>query len=151
MSIIEKIKLLFVVKQPVTEIVGKLKDLKTGWKTLPWWISIVASLATVAASIGGFIPATTAVIVTVAVTFVYQVLRAIENAQMNGVAKWYVSTRFWSGLLAVISTALLSLQTGGIDPKWVGSALAVIGMIMGVSQNVGGQAVVPAPPAPPAK
>jgi hypothetical protein len=139
MGIVDKIKLLFAVRKPAIELVGQMKQLKTGWKTLTWWISVFATLATLGTYAGGFLPATTALMVTVAITFVYQVLRAIKNADMVGTAPLFISTRLWSGILAIASASLLSLQAGGIDPNWVKASLAAIAVIMALAQNLGGQ------------
>jgi hypothetical protein len=151
MSLIEKIKLLFAAKAPVTDLISKAKELKTGWKTLGFWVSVVATLATLATAVAGFLPANIALIVTVAITFIYQTLRAVENTQMASTAPLLLSTRFWSGILAIAATALTSLKAGGISPHWVEAALTLIGIIMTGAQNVGGQLVPPAEPAAPAK
>lgn len=137
MSIIQKIKLLFAVKKPALELAEKAKEIKKGYKTLAFWISIFASVVSVATAIQGIIPASTALIAVVASTVIYNVLRAFQNSEVTGVEPVLTSTRFWVGLLGIVSAGLIQLQTAGINPEWVTVSISVIGAIMAAAQSIG--------------
>lgn len=137
MGIIDKIKLLFKVKGPVTEIVNEAKQIKSGWKTGEFWVTVLASIGALVAAIQGFIPATIALIISTAVTVLYNILRAFQNAGVDGTTPLFQSTRFWVGILGIVLAGLTQLQTGGIDPKWIESAIAIIGAVMAGAQNLG--------------
>jgi hypothetical protein len=146
MSLVDKIKLLFVAKKPVTEIVGELKQIKTGYKTVSFWVTLVGSLVSLGATVSGFLPATYALIITTVLTAGYNILRGIQNAGVDGNTPITQSTRFWMGLLGIVANALTSLQTGGVNPQWLLSANAFIAAIMSAAQNIG--ATQPDPNAP---
>ena len=139
MTIVEKIKLLLSLRKPVNELAKEAKELKTGWKTPSLWVSILGTLGTIAALIAGYIPATTALIVTTIIAVLYNLARAIENAQMEGTTAWWKSSRFWVGVLGILSAGFASLQSGGINPHWVESAVAIIAAIMAIAQNADGR------------
>lgn len=137
MSLLDKIKLLIGLRSPLTDLVGEAKEAKTGWKTAHFWVTVLATLGTIATAVSGYIPATVAIAVVTGLTVVYNIARAIENAQMEGVQPFLTTTRFWAGILGIVSAGLISLKTGGVDPKWVESAIAGIAAIMALAQSVG--------------
>lgn len=139
MNLIQKIKLLFAVKKPATELVEKVKEIKKGYKTLGFWISVFASIVSVATAIQGFIPASTALIIVVAANVLYNMLRAFQNSEVTGVEPVLTSTRFWVGILGLVSAGLIQLQAGGVNPEWVTVSLSIIGAIMTAAQAVGAQ------------
>jgi len=141
MNIIEKVKLFIKVKKPATDLIKEMKEVKTGWKTIGWWISISATLGTIVTTLAGYLPAEVGLVATVAITALYQSVRAIENTKMVGTAPLLLSTRFWSGIMSALGTALVSLKSGGIDPAWVEAGLTVIGLVTTASQNIGAQII----------
>lgn len=145
MSLVDKIKLIFSARQPATELFNEVKEIKSGWKTLGFWVTVLATLGSLAAAIAGFLPAATALIITTAITVLYNIGRAIQNADSQGVQPVIQSTRFWVGILGIVSTGIVSLQTGGINPQWLVTASAIIAAVMAAAQSVGAQQ--PAQPA----
>jgi hypothetical protein len=139
MTIIEKIKLLFAAKTPITELVNEAKQIKSGYKTVSFWVTVVASISSLVAALTGFIPVTAALIASTAITVVYNVLRAIQNAGVDGTVPLFQSSRFWVGILGIVLAGLTQLQTGGIDPKWVQASIAIIGAVMAGAQSLGAQ------------
>jgi hypothetical protein len=139
MGFIDKIKLLFVAAKPAQAVVTQVSEIKKGYKTISFWVATLGSLITFAGAIQGFIPATVSLIVITALTCVYNILRALEQANQPGVGTLGQSTRFYSGLLGIVLAGLTSLKTGGVDPKWVEASIAFIGTIMTVAQSLGAQ------------
>lgn len=148
MTIIEKIKLLFAAKQPITEIVNEAKQIKAGYKTVSFWVTVVASISSLVAALTGFIPVTAGLIASTVITVAYNILRALQNAGVDGTTPVFQSSRFWVGILGIVLAGLTQLKTGGIDPKWIESAIAIIGAVMAGSQSLG--ANQPNPPSDPA-
>jgi len=142
MSIIEKVKLLFAVKKPVAQLAAQVKQAKAGWNTLGFWISVTATLGALATAIAGYIPATTALIITTVIPMIYNILRAFRNAGADGITPPAQSTRFWVGILGMVSSGIVSLQTGGLHPEWLLSLNTILAAIMAAAQSVGAQ---PAP------
>lgn len=145
MTLLQKIKLLFQIKQPVENLVGEVKQIKVGYKTAGFWVAVLGTLITIATTLGGYIPASIGLIVTTLLTLGYNVIRAFQNADVSGIQPLMLSTRFWVGILGIVSTALVSLKSNGIDPKWVESALGLIAAVMAGAQSVG--SVQPSKPA----
>jgi hypothetical protein len=139
MSLVEKIKLLFALRKPAGELAKEVKELKTGWKTASFWVSILGTIGTITALVVGYIPATTALIATTAITVLYNLARAIENAQMAGTTPWWQTTRFWVGVLGIVSAGLAALQQGGINPAWIEGSISFIAAVMAAAQSVGAQ------------
>jgi hypothetical protein len=137
MNIIEKIKLLLRIRKPAEELAGELKGIKAGYKTLPFWVSVLATLGTLAATLTGYIPVTTALIISTVVGCLYNILRAIQNAQVEGVQHPLQSTRFWVGLLTIVTASIESLKSGGINPAWLATATTIIAAVMAAAQSVG--------------
>lgn len=139
MNIYEKVKLLFVARKPVTEVINQVKGIKAGYRTLGFWITLVGSLVSLAGATSGFLPVTTALIITTALTAGYNILRSLQNADAPGTQPVFQSTRFWIGILGIVSNAIASLQAGGINPEWIISANGIIAAIMAGAQSVGAE------------
>lgn len=148
MNLIDKIKLLFSIRQPVTDLVGEVKQAKSGWNTLPFWLSVLTTLGTLAAALTGYLAAPTALIITTSITVLYNILRAIQNAGQPGIQPLMLSTRFWTGILGILAAGITSLQAGGVNPTWLVTASGVIAAVMSGAQSIG--AVQPADTTPPA-
>jgi len=136
MSLIDKIKLLFAIRKPVEELAGEVKTLKSGWKTVGFWVTVLGTLVTIGTSLAGLLPATTAVIISTILTCLYNIVRSIQAAQVEGTTVWYESSKFYVGILGIVAASLESLKTGGITPQWIMGASGLIGTVMALSQNV---------------
>lgn len=147
MGLIEKIKLLFKARQPAIDIINEVKGVKSGWKTIPFWITLLGSAIALVAALKGFIPLEASLVSTTALTFLYNVLRGATKADVPGTKPILQTSEFWLGVLAQLSNAFLALQTGGISPEWIVTASGVVSLAMGAAQNLAGQqptTVVPA-------
>lgn len=146
MTIIEKIKLLFKVKGPLTEIAGEVKNIKSGYKTLGFWATIIGGFVSLVAGLAGFIPATTALIVTTVLTAAYNIIRSIQNSNVPGVDPLFQSTRFWTGILGIVSNSVVALQQGGVNPEWLVTLNGILAAVMAGAQNIGAQQPVVSEP-----
>ena len=145
MGLIEKLKLLFKARQPLTDIITEVKGIKAGYKTVPFWVTLLGTLLALVGALQGVIPATAALVVTTTLTFAYNVLRGATKANVPGQKPVLKTTEFWIGVLGFLTTAITSLQAGGINPAWMTTAMSIIGMAMAAAQNLSGQQ--PTPPA----
>lgn len=139
MGLIEKLKLLFKARKPATDIINQVQTIKSGWKTWQFWATLVGSLGALVASLQGIIPLEASLIATTALTFLYNVLRGATKADVVGVKPLLQTSEFWLSILGYAQTAILALQTGGIDPKWVMTASGFISAAIGMGQNLAAQ------------
>lgn len=142
MGLIEKLKLLIKARQPITDIITELKTVKSGWKTISFWVSVLASLLALVAALQGVIPGSVALVITTGITLIYNILRGAIKSQVSGQSPFFQTSEFWLSLLTGISTAIVALQTGGINPAWFKEALlaiSVIGGSLAAGQNLAGQ------------
>lgn len=136
MNIIDKVKLLYKAREPVTEIIKEVSGAKDSWKTVRFWLSLIGSFMALASAIQGVIPVTVAVCISVGLTLIYNIFQALKDADKVGYSPIIKSTKFWSAVLTAISVFLTSLQTGGINPQWVTVAIGVIGFIVPISREI---------------
>jgi hypothetical protein len=151
MNIFAKLKLALAIRTPVTEVAGQLKQIKSGWKTLSFWVTLIGSLVSLAAAVKGFIPAEYSLIITTALVTVYNILRGLAKADSAVVTgPIWTSTETWMGILGQASAGILALQQGGINAKWMTVAASVIATAMTLSRDL--RAIDPKdlPPAAPA-
>lgn len=148
MGLIEKIKLLFRFRQPATDLINEVQQVKAGYKTLPFWVTIIGTLGSFVAAAQGLIPATAALVTGTVLTALYNILRGATKADAPGVKPIFQTSEFWMGVLNEISNAFMALKTGGINPQWLVTAQTVIAAAMAAGQNLAGQSPN-APPAPP--
>lgn len=80
MNIIEQIKVLFRIRKPATDLLQEVKQVKSGWKTSEFWMTVVSQLLAVVGALSGVLDAKTAAIVVGALNAVYTVLRTIAKA-----------------------------------------------------------------------
>lgn len=153
MSLIAKIKLLFSAAKPAANLAGQLKEVGSGWKTIHFWVSLLGSAISLAASIKGFIPADISLIVTTALVASYNIMRGFDKTDSSVVHPPFQSTEFLMGLLAQLSNAVLALQQGGIASTHLVIAGTVLAGAMSIAQNLSGinngTATVPAQPTAP--
>ncbi|HEX9504290.1 MAG TPA: hypothetical protein VF974_08320 [Patescibacteria group bacterium] len=137
MNIIQGIKLLFSVRAPVQQIAGELKDIKSGWKTIPFWVTLTGSLVSLGAAIQGFIPGTIAVVIITSLTVIYNILRGLIKADVNGVRPVFQSSEFWAGVIGILSDGILTLKNGGVSAPWMTTASTILATVMASAQNLG--------------
>lgn len=137
MSIMEKVKLLITIKKPAEELLTEVQQAKEKYKSISFWMTVIMSLSALASSLMGYLPPKIGVALTITIGCVYNVLRAIQNAQIEGVTPLIYSTRFWCGLVSIFSGALIALQDGGISADWIKSAIGIMGSVMAIAQAVG--------------
>lgn len=140
MGLFTKISLLFKANKPATELVGELKQAKTGWKTIGFWASLLGTILTLVAALKALIPATAALIIITVITMIYNVVRALDKAGTDTSKGTFVATEFWIFVLGEVTKAMVALQTGGVNPAWFGmlaKALSLAnGIIVAASQNL---------------
>lgn len=139
MGLIEKLKLLFKERQPATDLINEVKQVKSGWKTLPFWIAVVGTLGAAAAGLDGIIPASAVLISTTVLTMFYNILRGATKADLAGTKPIFQTSEFWLSVLSQVSNAITSLKTGGINPAWLTSAGGLVAAAMAAGQNLAAQ------------
>lgn len=139
MTLIEKIKLLFKARKPIEDLVSKAKGFKSGYKTVAFWVAILASLGGLFAALQGFIPAGAFLVGSTIIAMLYNIARGFEKSDQQGVRPTLQSTEFWFGVGTIILQSIASLQAGGIKPEWLVTANTIIGGSMAMAQNLGAQ------------
>jgi hypothetical protein len=145
-DVLSKLKLALKLREPAMALLAQAKDIKSGYRTLAFWVSVLGTLISLVGSLNGVIPPQIAIIVTTVLTAIYNILRGTNKADQVGIKPALKSTEFWQGAFGELSNSIVQLQTAGIDPQWFHMATAVIGMSMAIAQNIGAhQPVAPAP------
>ena len=139
MGLIDKLKLLFRARQPVTDLIQEVKNAKAGWKTWTFWLSVLATVGELIAALQGIIPVTAELIASTAITAIYNILRGATKASVPGTKPVLQTSEFWLGALTEISNAFVSLKTGGVNPTWMTTANGVVAAAMVFAQNLAGQ------------
>ena len=147
MGVIEKIKLIMKGIKPVGQFVKQIKGAKLKWKTIPFWTALLLSGTSIVAVFQGFIPGSVAIIVTSVLTAGYNILRGLDKMDQTGIKPTLLSTEFWMGALAIISTSLLEIQHAGIDSKLLAGAITFIATAMSIAQQLGAVQPKGIPPA----
>jgi hypothetical protein len=137
MTIIEKLKLLFQVREPLGKLAGQVTELKRGYKKVAFWISFVGTLMSTVGALIGFVPPQLALIANTSLTAIYNILRGLDKAQEPGVRPLVQTTEFWQGVAGEFSNAIVQMQTGGVDSQYFHAAQTFIAAIMAASQNLG--------------
>lgn len=145
MSIIEKVKLLFKARKPTGELIEEIKTLKSGWKKVSFWLSVLSTLLSVAGALSGVIPPNVSVIINTVLTAFYNVLRGLDKSGEPGIRPPLQSTEFWQGILGEVSNAVVGLKAGGVDPQLLHTCEAIIAGLMAVAQNLGAHQPEPEP------
>lgn len=139
MGLIEKLKMLIKSAKPAGVFINQVKGARLKYKTIPFWTSLIGSLIALVASLQGFIPATTGILITTGLGAGYNILRGVDKVNQTGITPALRSTEFWIGSLAVISTSLIDLATAGITGPVLTTAQTVVAAAMAVAQNLGAQ------------
>lgn len=132
MKLFDKIKLFIKGNQ----VISQLSHVKRGYKTLSFWITLLASLGSFAGSIKGVVSPEISLIVTTALTALYNILRGLEKADEPGTRPWYKSTETWVGIGAQVQNACLAIKEGGIQESHLAAAAIVIGGVMSMARDL---------------
>ena len=79
MNLLQEIKMLFAVKMPAENLIAEVNQVKAGWKTTEFWMTIVTQLLAVVAALNGVLDAKTAAIIIAVLNGVYGVLRTLAK------------------------------------------------------------------------
>lgn len=139
MGFIEKLKLLFKARKPVTDIINEVKQVKSGYKTIQFWVTVLGSGVSLIGALNGFIPASVALIASTALVTFYNILRGATKADIPGTKPILQTTEFWVSVLSQLAAAIVALQSGGINPAWFATASMIISAAMAAGQNLAGQ------------
>jgi hypothetical protein len=154
MSLFDKIKLLFVARKPAADFVANVKDIKRGFKTIHFWVTLLGSAGALFAAVKGFVPPEIGLIVTTVLVASYNIMRGFDKTDESIPHPALQSTELWLGILGQLSNAILALQKGGVASTHLVAAGAVIAGAMSIAQNLtsinsGLPAPIPAQPAAP--
>lgn len=149
MSLWSKIKLLFVARKPAADFVANVKEVKRGWKTAHFWVSLLGSGIALLASLKGFIPAEVSLIVTTVLTTSYNIMRGFDKTDETVLHPPLRSTEMWMGILGQLGNGVLALQQGGVSGTELTVASAIIAGAMATAQNLSSaNSGLPAPTQP---
>lgn len=137
MKWLEAVKALFVARQPLTDLVNEVKDVKRGYKTVGFYVTLLGTLGTLAAALSGYLSPVAALEITTALGVAYNLARGAAKMDEVGVRPVLGSTEFWIGVLTSLSNGLVALKTGGINPQWAIEAQGMIGVAMTTAQSLG--------------
>lgn len=132
MGIIAKIKALWAARK----VVNQMGDIKRGWKTWGFWVTLLGNVGALVVAIKGVIPATLALIIMTSVTGLYTVVRGWQKIDEENVKPIYQTTEFWMTLGAEASKAFVALQQGGVNPAWMATASALLAALLGVARDL---------------
>lgn len=139
MGVIDKLKLLFKTAKPVGQFINEVKGAKLKYKTIPFWVSVLGSLIAIVGALNGVIPATLAVVITGALTALYNIIRGLDKADQVGVKPTWKTTEFWVGALGIIAAQITEIQTAGVSSNVLTTVSAVVAAAMALAQNLGAQ------------
>jgi len=145
MQLLEKLKLLFKIRRPVGELFDQIKDIKRGYKTIAFWVTLIGSILSTAAALTGVIPAPVQLVVTTVLTAFYNILRGAQKMEETAVRGTFRSTEVWLTALGEIQKGIVATQAGGINPEWLATASTIVGMSLAAGQNLAAQDVKDVP------
>lgn len=136
MKMFAKLKLLFAIRKPLSDLAENVKTVKSGWKTLAFWVTLLGSLGSTAAALNGVIPPQVQLIVTTALTTLYNVLRGLQKAEEPEVKGTFRTSELYLSALGEVQKGLVAIQAGGINPEWVSASAIVVAAALGAGQNL---------------
>lgn len=136
MNIFSKLTTLFKGKELAEKTLEDAKDIKRGWKTPAFWITLFGNLSALAAATQGLMDPKVALMVTTGLTAGYNILRGMAKSNEDGVRGWHISTEVWIGIGAILEAAIMTLQQGGIDYKWLTTAGIVLAGVMKIARDL---------------
>lgn len=136
MGFIEKIKLLFKIQKPLGELAKAGKDVKSGWKTLKFWITFTATLGSTAAALTGLIPAPAQAVAVSIINGIYNILRGAEKMESSDTKGLATTTEFWLTALTEAQKGIVAMEVGGINPALMTSLSMGVGALLAAGQNL---------------
>lgn len=136
MTLIEKVKLLFVARKPAQDFVANVKEVKRGWKTIHFWVSLLGSAITLVGSLKGFVPAEASLIITTILMASYNIMRGFDKTDETIPRPTLRSTEMWMGIIGQLSNGIVALQQGGVNSAELAIASAVLAGAMATAQNL---------------
>lgn len=118
------------------KVVAQMGEIKRGWKSLAFWVTLLGNVLGVLASVKGILPATAVVIGGAALTSLYTILRGAQKTEESGVREWWKTTEFWLSVGTSLSGGLVSVQQGGVNPAWIASANTVLAGVLGIARDL---------------
>lgn len=132
MGLFAKIKAIWAARKVVTQ----MGDIKRGWKTWKFWISLLGNIMALGLALKGLIPAMTALVAMTILTAGYNLLRGFEKIDEDNVKPVYQVTEFWLGIGTEIGKAVIALQGGGINPVWFSTLSAIVAAAMTIARDL---------------
>ena len=83
MNIIEQVKVLFRIRKPATDLIQEAKQVKSGWRTSEFWMTIVTQVLAVVAALNGVLDPKTAATIVAVLNAVYAVLRTLAKTPVS--------------------------------------------------------------------
>lgn len=80
MTLIQKVKLALKLRRPINKMVTEVEQMKSGYKTTEFWLTVISNLITIAGALQGVIDAKTAAVMLAVLNGVYSVLRTVAKA-----------------------------------------------------------------------
>lgn len=132
MGLINKVKALWAARR----VVKNMSDIKRGWKTISFWMTLMANIVSLAGALQGLIPATTAAVFITAANAIYNILRGLSKSQENNVRGYWKTTEFWLAISGEISKGVVSLETGGISTPFLASLGTVTAGVIAINRDL---------------
>lgn len=131
MNWLDKLQLLSQVEGPAQDVVGDVVQIKRGYKTLAFWITLLGSLSSVVASVTGVLPANMAFVINTVLIVFYNLLRGVQKTEESRVHPFWQSTEVWLGVMGNISNGVAALQPNSNSQVLaIGSALISAAMVV---------------------
>lgn len=80
MGLIGNIKVLFKLRKPVNNLIKEVKNVKPGYKTTEFWLTVLSNLITIAGALQGVIDGKTAAVVLAVLNGLYNLVRGLAKA-----------------------------------------------------------------------
>lgn len=143
MTILSKIKLLFKIQKPANEIIDAVKQVKKTKKWVHFAVTILGTLLSTAAALGGAIPVTAQLVIVTVLQALYNIMRGLDKADDAEVRGTLVTTEFWMTGLSEIQKALLAAHDGGISAPWMTSLSSIVAATLAFGQNLAARKPTP--------
>ena len=118
------------------KVVNQMGEIKRGWKTLSFWVTLAGNLVTLAVTLKGMVPAIAGIVAMTALTAVYNILRGAQKSEEAGVRAWWKTTEFWMGIGTEAIKGITVLKAGGVNPEWFGFTSAVLAGAMTIARDL---------------
>ena len=120
-------------------IAEHLLQIKSRWKEPTFWVALLSNAVTGWALLSQHVNAGNApwiIIGNAVLTSAYNYVRGLQKAESDGVKPFSTSSEFYIGLAGMANNALLSMQTGGFEAKWIVPATLLMGHAITASRDL---------------